>query len=64
VKLSVFDVRGRLVARLVDEPKGSGSYTVTWNGRNRYGAEVGTGVYFYRLQWNSQTISRRMVLLK
>jgi hypothetical protein len=64
VKLSVFDVRGRLVARLVDGPKGSGSYTVTWNGRNRYGAEVGTGVYFYRLQWNSQTISRRMVLLK
>jgi hypothetical protein len=64
VNLSVFDARGRLVTKLVDEPQAPGSYTVTWRGLDEHGVPVSSGVYFYRLRWGSESISRRMVMLK
>ncbi len=64
VDLSVFDASGRLVRRLVDEPQPRGDYAVTWNGRDRNGSRVSAGVYFYRLNWGSRSLTRRMVILK
>jgi hypothetical protein len=64
VDLSVFDVNGRLVKRLVDRPQAPGSYSVTWRGLDELGAQVSSGVYFYRIRWGSETLSKRMVMLK
>ncbi len=49
VSLSVYDVGGRLVRTLVDEPQGPGYYSVVWDGRDESGRTVPPGVYFYRL---------------
>ena len=48
-RLHVFDVAGRLVARLVEGPAAAGPHTVSWNGRADSGGTVGTGIYFARL---------------
>lgn len=64
VDLSVFDVSGRLVKRLVDGPQSPGTHTTVWRGRNEHGIEVSAGVYFYRLRWGGESIARRMVLVK
>jgi hypothetical protein len=64
VSLDVFDVRGGLVARLVDEEKGPGAFTAEWKGKNSAGDYVSTGVYFYRLTAGSFVETRKMVLLK
>jgi flagellar hook assembly protein FlgD len=62
--LSVFDVSGRLVSRLVDGEVSAGRHVVRWNGRNREGRSVGDGVYFYRLQVGEREQVRRMVRLR
>ena len=48
--LRIYDVSGRLIRTLVDEPQTAGEKTVTWNGRDTQGRSVASGVYFYRLQ--------------
>jgi hypothetical protein len=64
VTLQVFDVAGRLVTTLVDEPRNAGRYSAMWNGVDATGARVGSGVYFYRLSAGNHSLTRKMVLLK
>ncbi len=64
VSLIVYDVGGRQVKILVDEVQPAGEYGVAWDGRDDSGAEVGAGLYFYRLSWGEERLSRSMVLLK
>ncbi|MEA2062168.1 MAG: cohesin domain-containing protein, partial [Gemmatimonadota bacterium] len=64
VSLKVFNLRGQLVRTLVDGVKSSGHYSVQWDGRSDNGAQVASGVYFYRLKTDDFVQTRKMVLLK
>ncbi len=64
VSLQVFDLRGRLVRSLVEARVEPGSYLVQWDGADRNGKAVGSGVYFYRLRTDGFVRTRKMVLLK
>ena len=58
-KLRVYDVGGRVVATLVDREISAGVHTITWRRNN-----AGSGIYFYRLNSNGQSLTRRMVVLR
>jgi len=64
VTLTVFDARGRLVDRLVEGALTAGSHEVTWTGRDQAGNAVGSGVYFYRLEAEDFTRTRKMLLVQ
>jgi hypothetical protein len=64
VALEVYDVQGHLVRTLVDAVRNGGSHVATWDGRDAYGREVPTGVYFYRLSAEGFEGTRKMLLLK
>ncbi len=49
VDLSVYDLMGREVRRLVAEQQTAGPHSVVWNSSDRNGAAVARGVYFIRL---------------
>ncbi len=57
--LQVFDLRGGLVATLLDGEIGMGSYTYDWRP-----VELGSGVYRAVLRSGGQTVSRTVVLLQ
>jgi hypothetical protein len=59
VTLTVFNVLGQEVAKLIDEPQAPGSYQVSWNAGN-----LPSGVYFYRLAANGFQDIRQMMLVK
>jgi len=59
VRLVLYDVMGREVARLVDGQMEAGYRSVTWNA-----ADVPSGVYLYRLTAGQFTATKRMILQK
>lgn len=64
VRLCVYDARGRLVRSLVDENKTRGEYTVPWDGRDAEGIEVGSGVFFLRLEAGALGQTFKIVTVK
>ncbi len=48
-EVAVYDVAGRRVATLIDEPIAEGYHETTWDGRDAAGARVQSGIYFIRL---------------
>jgi len=63
VTLKIYDVLGREVRTLVDELQKPGSYRVTWDGRDRQGNVVASGLYFYSLRAGDLTLTRKMILI-
>ena len=59
VTLKVYNVLGKEIATLVNDPKVAGSYSVNFNGEN-----LSSGVYFYRLEANDFVAIKKMVLTK
>jgi len=65
VRCAVYDTRGRLLRVLLDAPLLTGDdYAVTWDGTDRFGRPVGSGVYVYRLETPSFDASRKMTLVR
>lgn len=65
VELKIYDLLGREVATLIDGDEiGAGTHRVQWNGRNRFGETVSTGVYFYRIVAGGFVQTKKMVLVK
>ncbi len=64
VRIEVFDVSGRLVTTLVDEVLPEGRRSVAWHGVDERGAELPSGVYFYRMDAGDYVETRKMLLLK
>jgi uncharacterized protein YdaL len=59
VTLKIFDILGREVKELMNEVKSSGLYSVDFEA-----TEFTSGIYFYRLESNTFTEVKRMILLK
>ena len=64
VTLSVYNLLGQRVRALLDEERGAGTWTVTWNGTDENGRAVSSGMYFFKMDAGSFTATRKMILLK
>jgi len=64
VSLKIYDVLGREVMTLLEETQGAGVQSIVWNGRNSLGAQVSSGMYFYRLEARPADGSRMFVEMK
>ncbi len=64
VAITVFDVRGRRVATLLDEVLPADRHEVTWDGRDGRDRAVSAGVYFYRVESGNDRSVGRMALIK
>ena len=64
VELKVYDLRGRLVATLVDEARAPGDYVEVWGGTDASGRAVASGTYFARFAAGGVVQTQRMVLLR
>ncbi len=64
VKLSVFDIQGRLVRTLVNEKRMKGQHTVMWNGCDEDGKALPNGIYFCSLVTGDTALIEKMVILK
>jgi hypothetical protein len=59
ITLKIYDMLGREVAELVNEVKTAGNYTVDFNA-----SSLSSGTYFYRLESNGFTDTKKMIIIK
>ena len=66
VRITIYDITGQEVRRLVDRRESPGRHSVLWNGRDSRGRTVSSGIYFYRMAVDGGRFTdvKRMVFLK
>ncbi|NOZ74025.1 MAG: T9SS type A sorting domain-containing protein [FCB group bacterium] len=64
VRLIIYDILGREVIRLIDNEVGAGFHAIRWNGRDKYGKNVSSGVYIYLLNAGDFVQTKKLMLLK
>ena len=64
IKVIVYDLMGREVARLVDKRQEAGYHFLDWDGRDAHGCVLTSSIYIARLSTPEYTKSIKLVLLK
>jgi len=64
VNISIFNILGQKVKTLVDQEYSAGYYTADWDGTGDNGTSVASGIYFYKIQADKFSATRKMMLLK
>jgi len=59
VKLSIYDINGKVVEKLLDEEKNLGRYSTQWNA-----AHYSSGIYFYKIMTGNIIETGKCILVK
>ncbi len=62
--LAIYDIAGREVRVLADEYQEAGIHSISWDGRDRNGCHVASGVYFYRLKAGDFAETKKMSIVR
>ena len=64
VTIKIYNILGQTVATLVNEQKEAGRYKINWDGQDKYGEKVSSGIYFYRIKAGDFEETRKLLLIK
>ncbi|MCF8242330.1 MAG: CotH kinase family protein [Melioribacteraceae bacterium] len=64
VKLIIYNILGEAVNTLLSKNMKAGFHSVVWNGKNDYGLQLASGVYFYSLSTEGFSSVKKMILLR
>ena len=64
IKITIYDMMGRLVNNLVSARQNAGYKSIQWNATNNQGQPVSAGVYIYSIEAGEFRATRKMIFLK
>lgn len=64
LKVSIFNILGQEVNVLLNGIQSPGYRQITWNGKNHWNQNVGSGIYFVQVIFEKQVYNRKIILLK
>jgi len=64
VSLKIYDLQGREVRTLVDQPAAAGTFRARWDGRSADGSTAGKGVYFARYETDGRVADTKKLVLE
>ncbi len=64
VTVTIYDITGKEVKRLVDEKQLAGRHVVRWDGTDNQNRPVSSGVYVYQLRLGEITSVRKLLMTK
>ncbi len=64
VAIDIYNVKGQLVRRLVNEEKAAGNHSVVFDGKDNSGRSVASGIYYYKMQAGKYSSTKKMILMK
>ncbi|MDY0152873.1 MAG: T9SS type A sorting domain-containing protein, partial [Candidatus Cloacimonas sp.] len=62
--LTIYNLKGQLVTRLINGEMNQGNHSVVWNGRDTNNRSVASGMYFYRIESGDFRAVKKMLLMK
>ena len=64
VNISIYNVLGQEIKTLVNEVQEYGYHSISWNGKDNFGRDMASGVYFTRMVSKGFTQTKKMLLVK
>jgi hypothetical protein len=64
VKVNVYDIAGKLVRTVLDEPRKTGEQVLYWDGRDNDGTSLPNGVYFFSIETPLEKKTGELILMK
>ena len=64
VNITIYDLKGNIVKKIVDQIETSGFKSVQWNGTNNKGQSASAGAYIYVIEAGDFRQTNKMILLK
>ena len=64
ISINIYNVKGQLVKNICNQVYDKGYHSIIWNGKDNNGTQCGTGVYFYKMQTDKTTQTKKMMMIK
>ncbi len=64
VTITVYNLKGQRVRKLLDRQMEAGSHSIVWNGRDETGKSCGSGVYLIRMRSGQDTFTSKALMMK
>ncbi len=64
VSIEIYNVKGQMVRKLVNDVREAGTHTVVWNGSDNNGRAVSSGVYYFKMNTGKYSSTKKMILMK
>ena len=64
VSLRIYNILGEEIVTLVDRKQSTGFYKLVWDGKNRAGEQVESGIYILKIITNDFHDTRKMIFVK
>ncbi len=64
VSIKIYDIKGALVATLIDQEQAPGFYSTHWNATDHGGKMISSGIYFVRIEAGNFTDNQKIIHLK
>jgi flagellar hook assembly protein FlgD len=62
--LVIYNIKGEQVKKLLDGQMDSGFHSTVWDGTDRDGKKVASGIYLYRFKTTNMDQIKKMMLIK
>ncbi len=62
--IQIYNIKGQVVRTLLNGNVAAGNHSMVFNGLDDNGNSIASGIYFYRISHNDQSITKKMILMK
>ena len=63
ISIKAYDITGRVVATVIDQTLDPGAHQIIWNGTDDQQRKVSSGIYFLRVIYENESITRKVIVL-
>ncbi|MDD3533248.1 MAG: carboxypeptidase regulatory-like domain-containing protein, partial [Candidatus Cloacimonetes bacterium] len=64
VSIEIYNVKGQLVRKLVNDVREAGDHTVVWNGKDNNNRAVSSGIYYFKMNTGKYSSTKKMIMMK
>ena len=64
VQIIIYNLLGKEIKTLVDSDKQNGIYEINWNGKDNWGEDISSGIYFYQLKTDGFSLTRKLCIIR